>query len=449
MARSVSSRRAAIDDADEEEEEPDEDDDEEDEEPPPRRRPKSSHRPPRRRTRRPPVRAWRASDEEEEEEEDAEGGPGPVPWQKKPVYWRARDSLWFEPLVALAIIIVLIVSLYAYTQNWPPVYVVESNSMQHGTSDHLGLINAGDLVLAQKVSFSSITTYMAGLSSGYSTYGEPGDVVLYWPNGQGGTPIIHRAVVYLEWNPTGTYNATIPSGLACGAAANPVWAYRSSPSSPPTCQTTDLNGFLYFYEMGWNSQNITINLTPGVAPVTLGDHSGLLTMGDNNSRPDQEGPPTLSSLVEPGWVIGVARGMIPWFGSVKLLLDGNAGQVPSESWELMGLTIVVAILLAFGVHYALRTEGIETPLRRKEDEEARAEAEAKAGSEPEESAVRRLLSHLRLRRHDDEEEEDEEEVRPRKTRPQPSSRPSRSGRPVPRVRRGEKPKKRNDSDDEL
>ena len=444
MPHSPSSRAYADEDEEEEPEEPDDDEDEE--EPAPRRRARTPPRRGRHRPRPTPVRRWRASDEDEEEEEE-EGGapPPPLPWKKKPIYWRARDSLFFEPLVALAIIIVLLVSLFAYTQNWPPIYVVESNSMQHGSSDQLGLINAGDLVLAQKLPLSQITSYMAGLRTGYSTYGEPGDVLLYWPNGQGGTPIIHRALLYLEWNPAGYYNATdLSPSLPCGAATNATWAYFDPiPTSPPTCTTTHLNGYLVLYHVGWNSQNVSIDLTPGDAPATLGDHSGFVTMGDNNSHPDQVAP-TISTLVEPGWVIGVARGMIPWFGSIKLLLDGDAGKVPTQSWELMALTIVGVILAAFGIHYALRTEGIETPLRRQEEEEAREEAEA----EPAEPPPRRWFPRLH-RRHPEEEEEEEEEaeVSRRKTRPPPSRSTSRRGRPVPHVRRTEKPKKRRHADD--
>jgi len=444
MARSRSSRPYDDEDDDEVEEEPDEDDDEE---APPRRRSKPAHRSSRRPTHRPPVKRWRVSDEDEEEEEEE---PSPPPsWRKKPIYWRARDSLFFEPLLALAIIVVLIVSLWAYTQNWPPVYVVESNSMQHGPNDRLGLINAGDMVLAQKISFSQITTYVDGLATGYSTYGESGDVVLYWPNGQGSTPVIHRAMLYLAWDPPYFYNASIPSGLACGTAAGAVFAYFPTLGAPATCATQHLDGYLDLYHVGWNSQTVQIDLTPSDAPGTLGDHSGLLTMGDNNSVPDQEGASPISSLVQPSWVIGVARGMIPWFGALKLLLDGDASHVPTESWELMGLTIVGAILAAFGIHYALRTEGIETPLRRREEDEARAERE---GAEAEGPPRRRWLPWPRRKEPEDEDEEGGGAHR-RRTRPPPSHSTSRGGRPTPHVRRAEKPKRKhpsdNDGDDEL
>ena len=440
------SRARPVDDDEPEDEE--EEEDEEAEEPSPRRRTKSSSRRSHKRARPAPVRRWRSS-EDEESEEEATTPEGAPPSGKKPVFWRARDSLFFEPLVALAVVVVLLVALFAYTQNWPPIYVVESDSMQHGSADQLGLINTGDLVLAQKTSVPAITPYVTGVQTGYKTYGEYGDVLLYWANGQGSTPIIHRAILYLVWDPLGFYNATDLSGLPCGGEPNALYAYLpDGPGSPPNCNTTHLNGVLDLYRIGWDSLNISLDLS---APA-LGRHSGFVTLGDGNALPDQAGvaAPAISELVEPGWIIGVARGMIPWFGSVKLLLEGQAGEVPPQSWQFMGLTIVGAILIAFGIHYALRTEGIETPLRREEEEAARAEAGA-----ADESLFRRFLSMLR-RDHSDEEEDAEDEgdderetPRRRRTRPPPSpSHPSR-GRPTPHVRRASKTSKKRDADDEL
>jgi len=451
MPRPRSPRRYVEDD--DEDDEPDADEEEEEEEPSPRRRARAPARRGRHRGHPAPVRRWRSSEDEEEEDEE-EGAPSvPPPWQKKPIYWRARDSLFFEPLVALAIVVLLLVSLFAYTQNWPPVYVVESNSMQHGSADQLGLINAGDLVLAQKTNAADITTYVAGLKTGYSTYGEYGDVILYWPDGQGSTPIVHRAILYLQYDPLSrSYNATDLFGLKCANEAGAVYYTPGTPSQagvPAGCGTTDLTGELVLYDVGWNSTNIYLDLSA----TALGGHSGFVTMGDANPYPDQNGSavPALSTLVEPGWIIGVARGMIPWFGAVKLLLQGESGRVPSQSWELMGLTIVGAILVAFGVHYAFRREGFETPLRREEEEAARAEAESEP---PTESAPRRWLSHLHWRRKPEEEagedaEDSAETTRRRRSRPPPTHTSTRRGRPVPHVRRTSKPKKGRGSDDEL
>ncbi|EQD80829.1 hypothetical protein B1A_00474, partial [mine drainage metagenome] len=95
---------------------------------------------------------------------------------KKKVYFRLRDSLLFEPLLALAVIVIVVAGAYAYTHNWPPVYIVESNSMQHGPNDVVGIINTGDIVFARQVPTSSIITYIDALhpgtsQSGFNTYG--------------------------------------------------------------------------------------------------------------------------------------------------------------------------------------------------------------------------------------------------------------------------------------
>ncbi len=410
-----------------------EDEEEEDEEPPRRRRRPSRHPPDGRSG---PPRRWKGPDDsEEDEEEEGPAWAGPGKRNRPPVFWRARDSLYFEPLVALAVIVVLLVSLYAYTGNFPPVYVVESGSMQHGPNDVLGLINAGDLVLAKTTSASSITPYMVGLVTGYATYGEYGDVLLYHPNGESSaTPIIHRALLYFEWNATtASYSAPELNGLRCGSAPGAVY-------SP--CGTTGIRDgtTISFYHIGWRPINFTVSVTA----ATLGDHSGFLTMGDNNSIPDQMAG--FSTLVEPGWVIGVARGMIPWFGGLKLLLEGNGGRVPVQSWEFLGLTVAGLILLAFGIHYALRIEGIETPLRKEEEEEARAHRAADEDEEDEEDRPRGWFRSLRARRRDDEEENEETRPPPaRRRRYFPRPRPPRAGRrgrPRPRVRRGERDERR-------
>ncbi len=442
----------------------DEADDEEASSPPRRKRTRAATR----RTSPRPVKRWKGQDGEGEEEGDE---PDEYPSRKRrwisrdehPVYWRARDSLYFEPLVAVAIIVLLLVGLYAYTQNWPPVYVVESSSMQHGSTDIVGLINAGDLVLAQKIPTSRITTYVQGLQTGYTTYGEYGDVVLYYANGVVGTPTIHRAILYLQWDAlpdTGGYNATQLLGLPCGDAAGAVFNLTSSGSTTPApCTTradlTDLTGTLTLYHIGWRDAVVTIPLSPG----QLGAHNGFLTMGDNNfvggsddctpgvscqGYPDQlDGH---SALVEPGWIVGVARGMLPWFGALKLLIEGNTQYVPPQSWQFLGITIAGLILLAFGIHYAFRAEGVQDPRRRSEDDE-----DEEDDDERPPGWARRFLQGIRPWHRDDEEDEEEPDVPKRRpsTRPPPGSSPSgHRGRPPPRVRRAKRAKRRSDDSDD-
>ena len=448
MSSGKGSRRDPDDDPEVDEEE------DEDDEAKTKPRPSATHRKRPKAKDAKPVQRWESGgpEPEEDDEEDL-----PSPRGRKPVYWRARDSLYFEPLVALAIVVVLIVALFAFTQNWPPIYVVESDSMQHGSTDQIGLINTGDLVLAQKVSNSSITPYVVGLRTGYSTYGEYGDVLLYHPNGVATTPIIHRSILFLSWDPaTSSYSADDLLGLPCGTAPNAVYA---TPGTSDSCGTTGLTGTLDLYHIGWMSVNVSINLG---APA-LGEHSGFLTMGDNNlfcstpshciGEPDQGGTttPVISSLVEPGWVVGVARGMVPWFGALKLLISGDAGMVPPQSWQYLGLTVVGIILLAFGIHYAFRAEGIETPLRKREEEEraaARGEDEGNGDEEQRSGWLHKLRPWHRSADEDDEYEALKKESGSSRTKKGPAPSHRRRGRPRPNVT---KPKKsdRSDGDEEL
>jgi signal peptidase len=413
------------------------------------------------------LRRWRGSTEPgEEEDEEPETSPTRPP--RRPVFFRARDSLYFEPLVALMIIVLVLVSLWAYTQNWPPVYVVESNSMQHGANDQVGLINTGDLVLAQKIAPDQIVTYFEGLQSGYTTYGEYGDVILYHPYGvTTPAPLIHRAILYLVWSPDGSYAAPSLASLPCSAASHPYYRAWFTPNG---CGTTGLTGNLTLYNVGWRSLNVSIDFS------VLGGHSGFLTMGDNNPVPDQ---PVLSPLVEDSWIVGVARGMIPWFGAAKLLLEGQASEVPPQSWQFMGLSLIGFVLAAMGIHYVLRAEGIEDERRKEEDEAREAEARARErarAEEPEEEGSEGGLRGWRARRHPAREADEEYAAREGRlasgraapisvargsgsavlTRSRLRKVRARRGRPRPAVRRAPLPprhphlrRRRDDSDAEL
>ena len=380
-------------------------------------------------------RAWSIDGDEEEgttaasvptsEEEE----PGLFHRTKRPVFFRARDAWWFEPLVALMIIVVLLAGLYAYTSNWPPMYVVESASMQHGTNDLVGLINTGDLVLAQQVPTDAIVPYEVGMQTGYTTYGEFGDVLLYHPNGDTRpAPIIHRAILYLTYDPNGSYNAPELGGLPCGHAADR--AYLAA--TPSGCGTVGLRGSLELFHVGW--QSVTVNITLG----DLGQHSGFLTMGDNNINPgtgtgDQD-QPGLSTLVAPAWIVGVARGMIPWVGSLKLLLGGDSSEVPSQSWAFLGISIAAVFLLGALIHFGLRAEGIEDERRKALEEE---EAEA---SEPT-SRLGGLRAWFSRTSDDDDDIErptgDEEVPRERRGRRKSGRSILPGGRPRPAVRRAD------------
>jgi signal peptidase I len=396
-------------------------DDSDDEDDPPARRAarRERHRGPAT-----PVRRWSVDTAEDDDLAEEERGPLLPP--RRPVFYRARDSLFFEPLVALALVILLLVGLYTYTQNWPPLYVVESNSMQHGSNDQLGLLNTGDLVLAQKIDPNHIQSYFNGLQAGYTTYGEFGDVILYEPDGAVSTPIIHRPILYMTANADGTFSAASLAGLPCGSASNAV--YRLSPGSGG-CGWNHMRGTLTLLVIGWRSLNVSVDL------ASLGSASGFLTLGDNNPVTDQAAG--LSRLVQSGWILGVARGMIPWFGALKLGLEGKASEVPAQSWQFMGLTIIGMVLAAFGVHYALRKEGIEDE-RRKEKETEEAEERGDDGEVDDRPRRWRPLRGW-LERDSAGEEDDEGDPVPVRSGHATGERHhpgSLRGRPRPHVKRG-------------
>ena len=400
------------------------------------------------------VRAWDdtpgdepdGADGRSEEEGDEPSRPG----GKEPVYFRARDSIWFEPLIALMIIVLLLVSLFAYTSNWPPMYVIESESMQHGYDDQLGLINTGDLVLAQKIDPGSIIPYVEGVRTGYSTYGEYGDVLLYHPYGVTNVaPIIHRALFYINYDANGTFSIPQLNGLSCGAAATNFFAVSNTPRLCGTSGLPDTDT-VTLHHVGWQSARVDIPLSD-LADDNGEYHSGYISMGDNNFAsgstrqgvPDQIGG--ISTPVETGWIIGVARGMLPWFGAVKLALDGNSAQVPPQSWQYLGITVVGIFLAALGLHLFLRREGIEDP-RRKAREAAEEEEEERSDRGPKKAS---RWSKLRLWSSETEEDdEDAEEGDAPESGPPKSSAASRKnrGRPVPKVGRHHRATSEEDDD---
>lgn len=81
--------------------------------------------------------------------------------------------------------------------------VIESKSMQHADESSIGTIDTGDIVVVKKVtSTNEVVTYLDAVAAGHSTYGELGDVIVYYKSGMS-KPIIHRAMCNLVYNTTG------------------------------------------------------------------------------------------------------------------------------------------------------------------------------------------------------------------------------------------------------
>ena len=266
--------------------------------------------------------------------------------------------------------------------------VVESESMQHSdTLSFVHVIDTGDLTLVRTLEKAgSVTPWVEGRDKDYRTYGEYGDVIIYHKNGlTTTTPIIHRAIVRIVYNETGG-GFDVPSlGL------------------PNVSDHFIIHDFTSYHSGQAETIDLVINVTVilnnfarnGAVP-----HGGIVTKGDHNREVDQYSLPAwtgpgvppagVSKLVEPvmdGWIVGVARGEIPWFGLIKLWARGqtNAHTPPTNS----GPNLIIAVVLLLVAPFLAESVYIEyNNLRPKEEEKGPRRRRRRRGVEPEEEEER-------------------------------------------------------------
>jgi len=288
---------------------------------------------------------------DDEEDEESEG------------LWK---GLVRDLLVAGIIVVIVLVGIYVYTGVWPPLVVVESQSMQHsGTESYLGVIDTGDMVFQQAApNRADVVTYLEGRASGYATYSDYGDVIIFHPNGNlAVTPIIHRAIMYVTLHNNGTYaTADVDklsqlTGWEATTDSGPI-------TCPPSCSGLYLKS-LTIHRMGFRQDlNITFDFA---VYFFLAPRAGYITMGDYNAE--------FGATFDRQWlaaqrdIIGRARGEIPWFGLLKLTLqptdsccmgwgdEGGPGRdqgAPKNSWDSLLVSLVLLFALPFIVEYAVR-----------------------------------------------------------------------------------------------
>lgn len=244
-------------------------------------------------------------------------------------------------LIALLIIVVLAGSLLLYSGAWPPVYTVESESMEHSSSWTAGTINVGDIVLVKNIGDNpdNVVTYVTGRDTGYSTYGEYGNVILY--KASNGEIIIHRAMFYLSWN-----------------GSKPV---VSGYHGQNWIKITD--NYVVIDNASYTGRNLFVNIGH------LQNKSGFITVGDYNLAHS-----TLYNSSEKSYIaadqnvfgynpagassiLGIAFGQIPWFGLIKLNIMKLSGdwpqynQVPANSYLYLVVSsslILIAVFFPYG-----------------------------------------------------------------------------------------------------
>jgi signal peptidase len=181
-----------------------------------------------------------------------------------------RDLLWvFLVVGGIALI------LFAVSGTWPAVVTVESESM-------VPHMNVGDLVfVVEKDRFGPLTSWVEGQASGFQTFGDYGNVIIYRPNGNTAIhPIIHRAMFWVE----------------------------EGEIIPVTIQVDS-----YQFD-----RNLTV------------PHAGYITKGDHNPNIDQVGAIQGIGQIEPverDWIVGKALFSIPYLGYPALYLPQFAALI--------------------------------------------------------------------------------------------------------------------------
>ena len=263
-----------------------------------------------------------------------------------------------DAAIAFALVASVLLIMYAYTGLWPPLVVVESDSMMHSedNTSYVGVIDTGDMVLVKDIdSADEVTTYLRGFVNGHRTYGDYGDVVVYKKRGlDEETPIIHRAVLYLEVNePVGgeySYSCEELRDLP-----DTKWALT------PGDTWDDITGVITIFHYGYNDETVTVSVGSILSAFHGRDDvptSGFITRGDHNRWVDQTYGDNFSP-VDVDWIVGKARGEIPWFGLLKLwTTDSLKSEAPDNSvrnlWIAIAIIVIVPITFDVILTYRIR-----------------------------------------------------------------------------------------------
>lgn len=230
----------------------------------------------------------------------------------------------------------------------PPFTVVESSSMQHDDVSAIGVIDTGDLILLKDLSNTTVVTYIEGYASGYSTFGEYGNVIIY-ERGDNAHPVIHRAILWLDYNTNGTWSASTLSSYV-DQNGNNLWSCSDS------TDCLQLSGTLTIYDIGYGSKTSSINLDTLSASYP---HSGYLTMGDNavtNCSFDQTSGISPNGLVTKDIIRAVAWYEFPWLGALKLWMNGETTYLDlwaPNSLPNLALMVVMILALLVAINYTV------------------------------------------------------------------------------------------------
>ncbi|SIR56659.1 signal peptidase, endoplasmic reticulum-type [Haladaptatus litoreus] len=203
-------------------------------------------------------------------------GSGVVSWLR---WFRHTDNgtvvFVREMLESAAVVAAIGLVLFAISGVWPPMVAVESGSMepQMERGDLIFIMDESRFVPDAAQEGTGIVTYQQGQQSGYNSFNQAGDVIIYRPDGSAyRTPIIHRARFWVD------------EGENWYDKGNPQYM-----GGADSCQEL---------------------------PNCPAPYAGFITKGDANDAYDQVS--AISDPVKPSWIRGTAEVKIPWLGHVRL-----------------------------------------------------------------------------------------------------------------------------------
>jgi len=246
-------------------------------------------------------------------------------------FWRSENtkiSILRDVLVALFAVFLVLIILWTYTGQWfaAPMVAIESGSMEHPQNapfGRVGTIDAGDMVLVQKVSKQSdVIPYKYAENNNDKNsffYQNWGDVIIYRPLGRTDvSQIIHRAMCWVTVTMEGSHTYYT------------IEEHDIYNQSLLTIPELGLYDFPPRPDMAWS-------------------HSGFLTKGDNNDIVDQA-TSICREPIQVGWISGKARSEIPWIGTINLFFEDILhGKNTVENVHpdcLMCLGIVITLLIS-------------------------------------------------------------------------------------------------------
>ncbi|MFC6837001.1 S26 family signal peptidase [Halomarina ordinaria] len=191
-----------------------------------------------------------------------------------------------EVLSSVAVVLVVGLLLFTVSGVWPPLVAIESPSMEPNIQqgDLVFVMEehrfAGDAATTAGGASTGVVTRETGQGNGYTEFSEPGDVIVFRPDGsQGATPIIHRAHLWVDEGEN--------------------WYDRANPDYVGTADDCE------------------------ELPACPAPNAGFITKGDNpatNQQYDQVAG-IARVPVQPDWVIGTAEFRIPLLGNIRLLFS--------------------------------------------------------------------------------------------------------------------------------